>query len=106
MIVDKSGEWIVKLGPISRTNQAVTRKQAEEGAVQQILEDTKALMVKAKELVPLLLKGSLCVGGECTPEPEEELAAPQVVSYQLNDGKFFSIASSGFFGLKLVCQRG
>lgn len=105
MVVDsKGGEWIIKLGLITRTNQAGTRKQAEEGALQQLLEDTKALMEKAKELIPLLQKGAVC-SGECEPQVQDELPDPQVVSYQLNDGKWFSIATSGAFGMKLVCKR-
>lgn len=105
MVIAYPGEeWIIKLGHITRTNHAGNRKQAEEGALQQIVEDTKELLEKAKLLIPLLQKGAVC-SGDCEPIVEEEPFKSQVVSYQLPDGKWFSIATSGFFGVKLVCKR-
>ena len=105
MVISSPGEeWIIKLGPISRTNQAGSRAQAEEGASQKVDEDAKAIMEKARELVPLFLKGAVCAG-DCTPQVKEDMPELTVVSYQLDDGKWFSIASSGFFGMKLTCKK-
>ena len=89
-------DWIIKLGPITRTNHAGTKKQAEEGAVLQVREDVKAIMEIAKPLIPLLMKG--ISEGEIA---KEEIPVPEVVSYQLPDGKWFSIATSKVFGVKV-----
>ena len=105
MVISSSeSEWVLKLGPISRTNHAGSRKQAEEGALQQVVEDAKNLLELAKPMIPLLLKGALCAG-DCEPKVIEEQANPQVVSYQLPDGKWFSIATSKVFGVKLECKK-
>ncbi len=105
MVIECPGsEWIIKLGPISRTNHAGDRAQAEEGALQQVLEDAKEIMEKARPLIPLLQKGAVCAG-DCTPEVKEEDPEPQVVSYRLPDGKWFSIATSKVFGVKLECKK-
>lgn len=89
-------DWIIKLGPVIRTNHAGTKKQAEEGAVLQVREDVKVIMETAKPLIPLLMKG--ISEGEA---PKEEVPVPEVMSYQLPDGKWFSIASSKVFGVKV-----
>jgi len=92
-------DWIIKLGPITRTNHAGTKKQAEDGAVLQVKEDVKVIMDTAKPLIPLLKKGVVFDSGE--PVVKEEVPVPDVVSYQLPDGKWFAIASSKVFGVKL-----
>jgi hypothetical protein len=46
-------EWVLKMGPVTRTNEASTRKQAEEGAAQKIDE-------AARPLVLFLMKGAIC----------------------------------------------
>lgn len=97
-------EWIIKLGPIERTNEAATKEKAEEGALQKIFEDVKKLQELAKPLIPLLKEGAVCPGGG-EPVVKEDGPEPQVVSYQLLDGKWFSIATSGSFGVKLVCKK-
>ena len=94
-------DWIIKLGPITRTNHAGTKKQAEEGAALQVKEDVKVIMDTAKPLIPLLSKGVTLAGG-AEPVVKEEVPVPEVVSYQLPDGKWFSIATSKVFGVKLV----
>ena len=94
-------DWIIKLGPITRTNHAGTKKQAEDGAVLQVKEDVKVIMDTARPLIPLLSKGVILVGG-AEPVVKEELPVPEVVSYQLPDGKWFSIATSKVFGVKLA----
>lgn len=105
MIVDSpGGEWVIKIGPVARTNHAGSRKVAEEGAARQALEDARALLEMAKPMIPLLLKGAMCVG-DCEPEADVEGPEPQVVSYQLPDGKWFSIAEEKAFGVKLVCRK-
>jgi hypothetical protein len=104
MVVDSpGGEWAMKLGPIQRTNHAATREQAEEGALRQLEEAVNEIMEKGRDLVPLLQKGAVCVGA-CEPSVAEDLAEPKAVSYQLNDGKWFTVAVSGFFGFKLACK--
>lgn len=105
MVIKQAGEeWVIKMGPISRTNQAKTMKHAEEGAVAQVEEGVKEIMEKVKPVVPLFLKGAMCAG-ECTPQVKEDLAEVTVVSYELNNGEWFSIASSGVFGVKLECKK-
>jgi hypothetical protein len=105
VIIDSSGgEWVIKLGPVERTNCEGSREQAEEGAARQLLEDAKEIMEKARTLLPLLVKGAVCPG-ECEPEVKEESPEPLVVSYHLPDGKWFSIATAKAFGFKLVCRK-
>jgi hypothetical protein len=94
-------DWIIKLGPITKTNHAGSRVQAEEGAVQQVKDDVKVIMDIAKSLIPLLSKGVALTGG-IEPVVKEEVPVPEVVSYELPDGKWFSIATSKVFGFKLV----
>lgn len=104
MVIDSAnGEWVMKLGPITRTNHAGTREQAEEGALRQLQDAVTEIMEKAKPLIPLLQVGAICPG-QCTPKVLDEFPKPLVVSYQLNDGKWFSIADSGNFGVKLGCK--
>jgi len=98
-------EWIVKLGPVSRINVAGSRKAAEEGALLGIREVVAAVMAKAKDLVPPLQQGAICAGDCGEPEVKEVEAKPTLWSYQLPDGKWFSMASSGVFGYQLVCRR-
>jgi len=93
-------EWILKLGPIVRVNHAGGKEQAEEGAVRQVLDDGKVIMDKSKDLLPLLIKG---ISGEVSVK--EENIVPEVVSYQLSDGKWFCIASSNTFGFKASCRK-
>ena len=94
-------DWIIKLGPITRTNHAGTKKQAEEGAALQVKEDVKVIMDTAKPLIPLLSKGVIMAGG-VEPVVKEEVPVPEAVSYQLPDGKWFAIATSKTFGVKLT----
>ena len=94
-------DWIIKLGPITRTNHAGTKKQAEEGAALQVKEDVKVIMDTAKPLIPLLSKGIVLAGG-AEPVVKEEVPVPEVISYQLPDGKWFAIATSKTFGVKLT----
>ncbi len=94
-------DWIIKLGPITRTNHAGTKKQAEDGAALQVKDDVKVIMDTAKPLIPLLSKGVIFPGGN-EPVVKEEVPVPEVVSYQLPDGKWFTIATSKVFGVKLV----
>jgi hypothetical protein len=94
-------DWIIKLGPITRTNHAGNRVQAEEGAVLQVKDDVKVIMDTARPLIPLLSKGVILAGG-AEPVVKEEVPVPEVVSYELPDGKWFSIATSKVFGVKLV----
>ena len=102
MITGKD-DWIIKLGPFTRVNTAETRKTSSEGAVRKIMEDSVELMKKAKVLIPELAKDSACAGGE-EPVVKEEHVKPQVYSYQVADKKWFSIANSGVFGIKLACK--
>ena len=39
------------------------------------------------------------------PEAKEEIGEVEVHSYQLDKGDWFTIASSGAFGVKLVCKK-
>lgn len=94
-------DWIIKLGPITRTNHAGTKKQADDGAALQVKEDVKVIMEAAKPLIPLLSKGVILAGG-AEPVVKEEVPVPEVVSYQLPDGKWFAIATSKVFGVKLA----
>ena len=94
-------DWIIKLGPITRTNHSGTKKQAEEGAALQVKEDVKVIMDTAKPLIPLLSKGIVLAGG-AEPVVKEEVPIPESVSYQLPDGKWFAIATSKVFGVKLT----
>lgn len=93
-------DWIIKLGPITRTNHASTKKQSEEGVVLQVKEDVKVIMEIARPLIPLLAKGVTCTTGD--PIVKEEVPVSEVISYQLPDGKWFSIATSKVFGVKLT----
>ena len=104
MINSPDTEWVMKLGPITRTNQAKNNEQAEEGAKQKVLDAVKAIMEKAQPLIPLLKEGAACSGGG-EPEIKEDLPETNIFSYQLNNGEWFSIASSGSFGVKLVCKK-
>ena len=94
-------DWIIKLGPITRTNHSGTKKQAEEGAALQVKEDVKVIMDTAKPLIPLLSKGVIMAGG-AEPVVKEEVPVLEVVSYQIPDGKWFAIATSKTFGIKLT----
>lgn len=106
MVIECPGnEWVIKLGPVSRTNTASTREQSVQGALLQIREDSGTLLEQARVLLPLLQKGAVCAGECGVPEPKEEDGHPQVASYQLPDGKWFSLATSGIFGYRLVCKR-
>jgi len=102
MIIGKE-DWIIKLGPFTRVNTGETRKQSSEGAVRKIMEDSVELMKKAKVLIPELAKDSACASGG-DPEVKEEHVKPQVYTYQVADKKWFSLATSGSFGIKLTCK--
>jgi hypothetical protein len=105
MVINCPGEeWVMKLGPISRTNQAGSRKQAEEGAIGQVKEGVQEIMAAAQPLIPLLMKGAMCAG-ECDPVAKVDDPEITVTSYKLDDGKWFSIAATGFFGVKLACKK-
>lgn len=107
MIINYPGsEWIIQFGSVSRTNHAGTKAQAEEGAKLKLMEAAKEVMEKARPLIPLLQEGAMCAGGECLPRAEEVAPEIFVVSYELNDGKWFSIAVVEKFGYKLVCKKG
>lgn len=104
------GDWIIKLGPVTKTNHAGSQKQAEEGATQKVLDSVKEIMGKARELAPLVQANAVaghatCVSG-CELTIKEEIPDPQVLSFQLPDGKWFSIATSKTFGMKLISQNG
>lgn len=105
MINCPGAEWVMKLGPITRTSQAKSRKEAEESAWQKVLDAVDEIMEKAKPLVPLLAEGAVCAGGG-ELEVREDPATPQAFSYQLEDETWFAYASSGFFGMKLLCRAG
>ena len=105
MVISYPGEeWVMKFGPITMTNQAASREKAEEGALMKVNDDVKEIMEKAKPLIPLFLKGAVC-SGKCEPQVKEDMPEAEMTSYQLNNGDWFSIASSGFFGVKLVCKK-
>lgn len=105
MVISCPGEeWAIKMGPITRTNEAATRKQAEDGALQQINEGVKEIMEAAKPLIPLLLKGASCAG-DCTPAAKDAGPEAALQTYMLNNGSWFCIASSGFFGVKIACKK-
>lgn len=104
MLGSSETEWVMKLGPISRTNQAQSREQAESGALQKVDDAVKAIMEKVRPAIPLLKEGAQCSGGGM-PEVKEELPDVLVHSYQLDKGDWFSMASSGAFGVKLVCKK-
>lgn len=97
-------EWVLKMGPVTRTNEASTRTQAEEGAAQKIDEAVKEIMEAARPLVPLLMKGALCAG-DCEPLAKDDGPEVTMETYTLNNGSWFCIASSGLFGVKLVCKK-
>jgi len=105
MVINCPGdEWVLKMGPVTRTNEASTRKQAEEGAAQQINDAVKEIMEAAKPLVPLLMKGAICTG-DCEPAAKDDGPEVTLETYKLNNGSWFCIASSGFFGVKLACKK-
>lgn len=99
-------EWLVKIGPMERTAHAGSRAQAEEGAKALLLEAAAAVHGRAAELVPLLMEGLRCPTGCGGPETDEIAPEVQLQSYELNDGKWFSIATCSGFGYKAVCRRG
>ncbi|MBI2267026.1 MAG: hypothetical protein HYU64_18000 [Armatimonadetes bacterium] len=106
MVISCPGsEWIIRLGPIERTNHAGSRIQAKEGALRQVLDDAKEIMEGARPLIPLLQKGAVCTNGCGEPALREEGPDPQVVCYELPDGKWFAIAASQAFGVKLECKK-
>jgi hypothetical protein len=104
MLGNPETEWVAKLGPITRTNQAKAKEQAESGARQKVSDAVKAIMEKVRPAIPLLKEGAQCAGGG-VPEAKEELGEVQVHSYQLDKGDWFTVASSGAFGVKLVCKK-
>ena len=63
------------------------QKRRRNPALVRVLNDAKEILEKAKVLLPLLQKGAVCAGGTCEPKIEEEGAEPQVVCYELSDGK-------------------
>jgi hypothetical protein len=97
--------WIVKLGPVERTNQAATREQAEEGARLLVLDVANQVHRKAAELVPGLREGARCGGGCGEPQVEEVRPQAEVRSYPLEDRSWFTIATCTGFGYKLACRR-
>lgn len=99
-------EWLVKLGPMERTAHAGNRAQVEEGARALLLEAADAVHRKAAELVPLLMEGLGCPTGCGAPEVDEVAPEVELQSYELNDGKWFCIATCSGFGYKAVCRRG
>jgi hypothetical protein len=107
MILDCPGsEWVLKMGPLTRTNQAGSRQTAEEGALRQVREAVAELLAGTRPLLPLLTRGARCAGDCGNPRPQEVVPDPAVVSYQLDSGGWLSVASSGSFGWKLVCRPG
>lgn len=99
-------EWLVKLGPMERTAHAGSRSQAEDGARGLLLEAAQAVQRKAAELVPLLMEGLRCPTGCGAPKGDEVPPEVELQSYELNDGKWFCIASCSGFGYKVICKRG
>lgn len=104
MLGNSDTEWIAKIGPITRTNQAKSREQAEEGARKKVLDAVQGIMEKVRPAIPLLKEGTQCAGGG-EPEAKEDLPEVGVYSYQLDNGDWFCMATSGFFGVKLVCKK-
>ena len=98
-------EWIIKLGPLERTNHSKNKKKSEDGALLQVKEDIAEIIEKAKPLIPLLQKGFAVPGGFEEPEVKEDPPELEVISYKLHDKTWFSIASSGTFGYKLECKK-
>jgi len=98
-------EWIIKLGPVERTNHAEKKNFSEDGALLQVKEAVKEIMETAKPLIPLLQKGFTAPGGFGEPEVKEDPPELEVISYKLPDGTWFSIANSGTFGYKLECKK-
>ena len=98
-------EWVLKLGPIERSNSAGSREQAEAGAKQMLLEDANSLMGSARAMGELLLKGVVAETGQGDPYIDEELPEANLVSYQLPNGSWFTLARSNFFGLKVSCGK-
>lgn len=96
-------DWIIKLGPFTRVNTAENRNESREGAMQKIMDDSEKIMERAKVLIPDLMKDASCAEGE-EPEIKEEPAKPQIYSYRITEKKWFSIATSGVFGIKLTCK--
>ncbi|MEW6215353.1 MAG: hypothetical protein AB1478_09185 [Nitrospirota bacterium] len=98
-------EWIIKLGPVERTNHSEKKDFAERGALAQVKESVGEIMEKAKSLIPLLEKGFTAPSGYGAPEVKEDPPEYEVMSYELPDGSWFSIVNSGTFGYKLECKR-
>ena len=105
MITCPGSEWVLRLGPLTRTNAAATRDQAEEGARQHLLVDARELMQKAAEMHELLAQGALAASGCGPPVLVEEPPEATVYAVQLPDGKWFALATSNVFGAKLVCKH-
>lgn len=99
-------EWLVKLGPMERTAHAGNRGQAEDGAKALLLEAAGEVHRKAAELVPLLMEGLRCRTGCGTPVSEQVAPEAELQTYQLDDGKWFCIATCNGFGYKAACRRG
>ncbi len=104
MLSCPDAEWVVKIGPISRTNQAKSREQAEEGARKKVLDAVQEIMDKVRPVTPLLVEGAQCAGGGA-PEAKEDFPEVQVYGYALDDRSWFCLATSGVFGVKLVCKK-
>lgn len=98
-------EWVVRLGPLERTNQAAQREQAEEGAGRKALEAANRIHREAAPLALLLKEGVRCGTGCGDPEVIEEPPEADLYSYELDNGHWFCIAICKVFGYKLACRR-
>jgi hypothetical protein len=97
-------EWVLRMGPLTRTNQAGSRQQAVDGALRQVQEAVAQLLGRGRELLPPLVEGARCAGNCAEPQVQEDPADVSYVAYQLDDGKWFVVATAESFGFKLVCK--
>lgn len=98
-------EWLVKLGPITRTNTSRTREQSVQGAIQKVLDAAGPIIEKARELVPMLEQGIVTSSGCGEPTVETESPDPKVHSFELPNGDWFSVANSDAFGFRVTSKR-
>lgn len=98
-------DWVVKFGPLSRQNEASTRKQAEEGLTRMLLEAANPMLTVMAPLHKVFLEGAVCPSGCAEPELVEVKPEIEIFSYELPNGHWFSQGTATGFGLKLVCKR-
>lgn len=98
-------DWVVKFGPLSRQNEASTRKQAEEGLTRMLQEAANPMLTVVAPLHKIFLEGAVCPSGCAEPELVEIKPELEIFSYELPNGHWFSQGTASGFGLKLVCKR-